>query len=382
MRLELKVVKTAFGGDGIASVSGKTCFVEGALPGETVLAEVFQEKKNYLKARTVQVLVASPERREPPCRYYASCGGCQYQHFSYEEELRQKENQVIEALGKVSPMVRSPKDYGYRNSVTLHPSLQDEKNPQRLAFVGRDNVSKVVVNECLLADERLQGVFPLKWRVPRGTEGLRFKLSEKGDVVPDIDARFYRAALSGQSFLAHSRGFFQNNLAVTELLAARLSEWIQARPPEVFFDLFAGVGTFSFLCAGTAPKVVCVEESKESVEALRMNREEKKRLGLEIVEGRVENVFPALFEKEKKERNLVLLDPPRQGLSPHLAHFLGDRKDIQTLIYVSCDVPTLARDLKILTSQGRFRVEEAVPFDMFPRTKHIETAVLLTSIQG
>ncbi len=98
MNLEIKIEKSAFGGDGIGYEDGKTCFVEGALPGEVVIAKVLQDKKNFIKAKIVKVVEASPFRLSPPCPYYETCGGCQYQHVTYEEELRIKESQVREMM--------------------------------------------------------------------------------------------------------------------------------------------------------------------------------------------------------------------------------------------------------------------------------------------
>ena len=90
--MRLTITKSAFGGDGVSTYQGKTCFVEGALPGEEVEAEILQDKKDFLRLRTVKVLKSSPYRVQPPCVYYGRCGGCQYQHASYEEELRLKES--------------------------------------------------------------------------------------------------------------------------------------------------------------------------------------------------------------------------------------------------------------------------------------------------
>lgn len=383
--IEVFIEKIVFGGDGLGSVDGKACFVEGALPGETVIARLSQDKKNFLKARAVQILKRSPHRIEAPCRYAGRCGGCQYQHVAYPEELRLKETQIREIFERslhipasnIEAIIYSDKDFGYRNSVTLHRTVEDEKTPQHLGFIGSDNHSKVAVNNCLIADPRFEPLFLKKVLLKKNVDKLSFKLSEKGEIYSDQQDLFLRVFLSGQSLLVHSKGFFQNNLSVTELLVKRISTWIQQSGCRIFFDLYAGVGTFSFLSGQSAKKVTCIEESPYSIHALRMNKEERKCGTMEVIAGRVEKAFPPVFEKEKDAKSIVLLDPPRQGIEPSLAAYLSSEGVPENLIYLSCDPLTLVRDLKIILSKGCYELETVTPFDMFPKTKHIETAVLL-----
>jgi len=385
--IELEITKAAFDGDGLASVSGKTCFVEGALPGEKVLARIFEEKKNYLKAKIIKVLQSSYARTEAPCPYYAYCGGCQYQHTAYSEELKLKEEQVWEILGRAAgiwngfrPIVHSGKDYGYRNNVTLQVQSSGKRREIiSLGFFGRDNVSIIPVKKCLLADERLLPVFGATLHFKKTPEKITFRLSEEGEIVSDEQERFLRIRVGDEILLTHSQGFFQNNLAVASVLAGKVKEWAALIHPKIFFDLYAGVGFFSVLCAPGIDKIFCVEESVASVKALRMNCQERKILQMQIFEGRVEKIFSGLWTQENNNRALVLLDPPRQGLSQTLAKFLSEQRNVAGLIYVSCDPATLARDLKIILDKAHFEVKEVVPFDMFPRTKHIEVAVFLTA---
>ncbi len=381
--IEIKIEKPAFGGDGIGHVEGKACFVEGALPGETVIAKVLQDKKNFIKAKTVKVLESSPFRVEPPCPYYGVCGGCQYQHVSYAEELRIKESQVREMavrLGLPGDLVKSiahsSKDYRYRNSVTLHRSTQKGPQADSLGFIGCDNHSVIPIKDCLLVDERLSPLFQAKFNLKKGLDRVGFKLSYQGELVSDAEDRFIRVKIGQAEFLVNSKGFFQNNLAVTALLTEKVKEWVGAMNPDVFYDLFSGVGTFSLLSAGNVKKIVCVEESKASIDGLRMNFSEQGKTKAEIIQGRTEKVFPKIFV-QGQGRVMVCLDPPRQGTERELAEFLRACENIDSLVYVSCDLATLSRDLQIILNSGHYEIKEIAPFDMFPRTKHIETAVLL-----
>ena len=161
------------------------------------------------------------------------------------------------------------------------------------------------------------------------------------------------------------------------LLTRQVRQWVQAYNPKHFFDLYAGVGTFGFISAKDVPHVYCIEESVPSLEALRMNRDEKKSKSLEIIQGESEKAFPLLMQQREVTDSMVCVDPPRFGLSKNLAEFIRDSSRVGQLVYISCDLATLVRDLKIILEDGRFRVQEIVPLDMFPRTKHIEIAALI-----
>lgn len=393
MNPEVTIHSVSFGGDGVTSLEGKVCFVEGALPGERVRVQILQTKKNLIRAKVLEILEKSPARETSPCVYVDRCGGCQYQHVRYEEELQFKQAQTSEVLHKiggvdgdlVKPIVSGSSAYGYRNGVTLHFSPPAKVGGLRkktdgfFGFVGRDNHSVVPVKSCLLADQRLASVFGVPLRKKSGVDKMTFKLSEKGEIFPDIDERFFRIQIGGRPLVASSQGFFQTNLGVTARIVETLSAWVREAAPDVFFDLYAGAGTFSFLSAEAVSKVVCVEESRANLDALRMNCQEQRKTPVPVFAGRVEKLFSEVFEKEHGAKNMIFMDPPRQGIDASFAALLS-RVNAETIAYLSCDIATLARDLKILTNAGHFKVDQVVPFDMFPRTKHIEAMVLLKNI--
>ncbi|OGW91927.1 MAG: hypothetical protein A3D28_00200 [Omnitrophica bacterium RIFCSPHIGHO2_02_FULL_63_14] len=348
------------------------------MPGETVSVRITQDKKNFLRGEIVEVTGPASGRVRPPCPYVSHCGGCQYQHAEYAEELKLKEAQLREILpgAIIEPIVAAADPYGYRNSVTLHRTMAATPRAQRLGFIGRDNLTPAVVDRCLLADERLSAVFQTKFQLDKKTDHMSFKLSESGEIVTDREERFYRVRVGPESLLTSPRGFFQNNLAVAQRLAAKVKEWVDRAGPEVFFDLYAGPGTFSFLSARQVPEIYCVEDNRHSVEALKMNAAER-GMNVHVVRGRAERDFPRLYAKRSFGPAVACVDPPRQGLAPELARFLGAPGGPETLIYISCDPATFTRDLKIIMAKGARRLVSAAPFDMFPRTKHIELAALI-----
>jgi len=383
--VELKIEKLVFGGDGLGFVGGKACFVEGALPGEKVLARTLSEKPNFTKAKLIRVLESSPHRIHPPCPYIERCGGCQYQHLSYSEELKWKENQVRESFGQVFkseeisilPIRHGGKEYGYRTSITIHRTTEKNNKPQRLGFIGRDNYSKVLIDYCMLADEKLKGIFTAEHKLNRREEKRGFKLDEKGNIFTTDDEKLYRVRIGGLSLWTSSMGFFQNNIEVTELIAQKLAEYLAAIKPARFLDLYAGVGTFPLLAARHIPETHCFEDSPYSVGCLRRNVNELKLPLSGVFSGKVEKTFPRFILQRPKPGTLVFMDPPRQGIASSLAEFLAKEEVGENIFYLACDLQILLRDLRHVLSRGRYKIREVIPFDMFPRTKHIEVLVWL-----
>lgn len=385
---ELVIEKVVYGGDGLARADGKAVFVPGALKGEKLLCRTAEEKKNFSRAEIVEVLSASSERVEPPCPYVEHCGGCQYQHMTYAEELRTKEEQVREAFthtlkleaSVVEPIRRSGSEYGYRQSVTLHRTSRSSDKPQPLGFIGRDNATPTVIRNCLLVDPGLEPVFAKEHFMPNGERRQSFKLAADGSIITDKNELFYRVKIGDHELLASSEGFFQANLFVTGLIAAELASLVRGFAPPVFIDLYAGAGTFTLLAASGVPEAVCVEESKTSLSCLSINLREQRNGTHRVLDGRVEDIFPGFWAKSGSPNAVVFLDPPRQGMNQKLSGFLAAAEPPKALVYLSCDLGTLVRDLRILVGGGRLRIARAVPFDMFPRTKHIETLVTLLPI--
>jgi 23S rRNA (uracil1939-C5)-methyltransferase len=388
MDLELRIEKLVFGGDGLGFVDGKACFVEGALPGEKIHARILSDKANFMKARLIRILEASPHRIHPPCPYVERCGGCQYQHLPYPEELKWKENQVRESFAQVFkpeeipilPIQRGTRDYGYRTSITIHRTTEKNHKPQRLGFVGHDNYSRVLIDHCMLADEKLREIFTAEHKLNRREERRGFKLDEKGRIFTSDEEKLYRVAVGGHSLWTSSMGFFQNNIEVTELIAKKLAEYVATIKPARFLDLYAGVGTFPLLAARTVPEIYCFEDNPHSVGCLRRNVREMEMPLAGIFAGKVEKTFPRFIVQRPKPGTLVFMDPPRTGIASSLADFLAREDAGENIFYLACDLQILLRDLRHILASGRYKVREVTPFDMFARTKHIEVLVWLTKL--
>ncbi len=378
MEQELEIKKIIYGGEGLGFLEGKACFVEDVLAGEKVRIKLTQDKKKFARARVVEILTPSPERIQPPCPYISSCGGCQYQHMPYAEELRWKESQVREYLEKqlklpaslVKSIQGSAEPYGYRSSVTLHAG----KNGW--GFFARDNTSITPIDRCRLASGPLENLSAITAALAGASEDITLRAAADGSVISSMEDRLFEIRIGKETLWTHSRGFFQNNLAVTEAVAGKIREWLQAAPPAGFMDLYSGAGTFTILSAKNINPLLCAEESRWSLAALEKNLS-LHQLEAKILKGRVEYTFPQWAKQKKGAGAFILLDPPRTGLEDPLADFLSNYEGADQIAYLSCHLGSMTRDLQAILAAGRFKVSEVIPFDMFPRTKHIEVLTLL-----
>lgn len=343
--LELEITDVAYGGDGIARHEGRVVFVPFAIPGEKVLARVTDVHRSYARAEIKNVCVPSPDRVAPPCSLFTRCGGCAYQHIAYRRQLEIKTRQVAEAfrrIGKITdppvePVRPSPKDYHYRNRITVHVQLPD------IGFRGTDPRRLVEVKECLLAEERVNAALSAlrskKWLRP-GPATLRSD--------------------------AEHTGFRQVNDGAAKVLAEGVAEL--AGSGEVLLDAYCGAGFFAKRLLGSFTRVIGIDWDERSTEHARTGADAREA----YFTGDAAHLLPGIIEDHKPE--VVLLDPPAQGIAQEVIDTLL-YAPVSRIVYVSCDPATLARDIGKLSE--RYTLKRAIPVDMFPQTASIEAAVLL-----
>lgn len=387
--IELSIDSLA-SGSGVGRYEGQACFVEGALPGERVRACVTLAKKRYLAAKLVEIIKPSSYRESPPCPYVEECGGCQYQHISYAEELRWKEIQVretLERIGKIKPerfesITQSPAPYDYRNSITLNQGRLGNK--RAWGYFVKTGRSIISIDRCLIAREEINDALAERFH---GTPYKQFssvtlKLAGDGEVVDDTREKLFKVKFAGKYFWASSKGFFQINIPVAERMVEKVQSWIAPLQDFSLYDLYAGVGLFGILCGEKARSVHCVEANEHNTLPLRRNIRALSRSGYHIIRGTVESKIGSILDNSDEDPRVVILNPPREGLHKKVAIRLAEDQNIAAVVYISCDVASLARDLGIIMGNpsslsSRYRLISVAPFDMFPRTQHIEVAALL-----
>jgi 23S rRNA (uracil1939-C5)-methyltransferase len=368
--LDLGIDDIAFGGKGVGREHGKAIFVPYTIDGEIVSAEMVREKKQFAEAELVEVKQRSRDRVEPQCPYFGRCGGCAYQHISYEHQLAIKWRQVRDALQRIGkfkdvpmrPIIPSPKQYGYRNRITVH--AQDGV----VGFYRRDSHQLIDIEHCPISTDE----------VNRALTQLRAQ--------PYVRDGHYTLRAS-----ASPRVFSQTNDGVADPLRNLILNLV---PPnqELLIDAYCGAGFFAKALLDKFARVIGIDWDKFAVAAAKENATEKETYIAGDVEvelqqvgavhlnrpprsnnpesGRLRSIAPT-FERE---RTVLIVDPPATGLSADVRKAIVDLAPA-TLIYISCNPPTLARDLREL--QERFVLDSVTPLDMFPQTAEIEVAAHL-----
>lgn len=345
--VDLKIEDVAFGGKGVGREKGKAVFVPFTIEGELVSAEIVREKKQFAEGEIVDFRETSPHRAEPQCPYFGRCGGCAYQHIDYEHQLAIKWRQVrdvLERIGKlknipIRPIVPSPLPYGYRNRITVHAG------DGVIGYFRRDSHDLIDVERCPIAkDEVNRELAELRSRQPR-------------------DGHYTLRAESGP------RVFSQTNDAVANAMRDLIARLVPA-DRDLLIDAYCGAGFFAKVLLDKFQRIIGIDWDKFAISAAI----EKATAKENYVAGEIDLELRRLLETSNAEKTVVIVDPPATGLSVVVRKTMIDLAPA-TLIYVSCNPPTLARDLGEL--QRRFKIESITPLDMFPQTSEIEVVAHL-----
>jgi len=410
---DLRIIDIASDGRGVARLEdGRVTLIEDVIDGELVRARITVERKKHLEAEIVEILEPSPHRMEPPCPIYGPCGGCRYQHIDYPHQLFLKTKQVQDALERigglsevtVEPTVACPRPYGYRNKIALH-SIGKRNGEQYLGFRARHGRDLLPVEQCLIAEEGINlAVEAVQQRIREGKlpgGRLPHQVVFRSDgrqayqdflVPPPAEAPLppktfdvEEDLLPGGRVLVPDTAFYQTNYATHRLLLNVVRSEVEqlAQPGERLpwlVDAYCGVGVFLLLLADLAVEGVGIESHKGAIRAATASAERAGIENLTFHRGEVARTLPRVLDGLVPDHGagngLILVDPPRAGMDPDTVKLLCERA-VGTILYVSCNPATLARDLKELVASAGYRVERVLPFDMFPQTAHCETLALL-----
>jgi 23S rRNA (uracil1939-C5)-methyltransferase len=362
-RLTLTISDIAFGGEGVARVEDFVVFVPFVVVGEVIEAEVIEVKKRFARARLLRVMEPSPERVEPPCRYFGDCGGCQYQHLDYPSQLRLKHKQIgdlFERIGGfdarlVAPVVPCPQPYGYRNRIMIRSQWDKFKQGLNIGFIRNDNRLVVDLEECKIAEPALNEQIRHVRAHPPPKGGIKvvLRIPPEGWEVP-------------------RDSFFQNNFFLLPRLVEIVRERLRESGTRHLVDVYCGVGFFGIELGDLVESFVGLELDKLAIKAARRNAAARGRANGEFIAGTAEELLPELLARFSAGTTTVLLDPPRKGCPPQTLDLLRRVRPAQ-IIYVSCHPATMARDLNVLCAEAVFNLVQVAPLDMFPQTSHVES---------
>ncbi len=351
--LQVRIEKLVYGGAGVGDIEGKKTFVPFAAPGDLCEIEINADCGNYFEGRLVDLIEESADRVVPRCPVFGKCGGCQWQHISYDAQLKWKREILKESLCRIAKIsspnlletMPSPMQWNYRNRMQLHV---DSKG--RVGFYRAKSKEVIEFEECLIADARLNE----KLCINRGD----FSKRDRG-----VSLRIEE----GPSFL-------QINSGQNDQLKSKLVEWVSQGKDRKILELYAGAGNFTFDLAKIADHVVAFEIDVKAVEIAR----EK------IAQRGISNIDFYAEASEKTENRIsgnldaIVLDPPRRGCEEALKGMMRLRP--KNIYYISCNPATLSRDVAAMMKEG-YELVRAIPIDMFPQTFHVEAMVQLTLLR-
>ncbi len=361
--LELLLTGMAPGGDALGRHEGMVIFVAGALPGERARVQLTERKASWGRARLLEVLEPAPERVIPACRHFGLCGGCTWQHVEYAAQLGFKHAIVREQLARIArlpdvevrPCLPSPQPFGYRNTTRLATTAEG-----RAGYRVAGSHTVFPVQECPILEPALQA----------DLETVRAMVLDPGDEVTlRVEADPIRVGAFDYTVSLDS--FFQVNTAMAAHLVDAVMSALALQPGQRVLDLYAGVGLFTLPMAaqvGSAGHVLAVESAPSAIADGRRNSRSLPQVSW--LETPVEEAVTRT-ELTRTLWSAILVDPPRRGVEKEALLALASLR-APTLVYVSCDPATLARDAALLTEQG-YRLLSAQPLDLFPQTAHVET---------
>ena len=426
-------------GEGVARLEGQAVFVKGALAGEICQVQLLKVGKSAAWGRVTQVLTPVPGRQSPDCPRYPRCGGCQLRHMTYAEELRFKRQKVQDALQRIGGWTgRVEKIHGaeapdrYRNKIQFPVA-----DGPRVGFFRARSHEVIDAEDCLLqplAATRLREAFKLwmeRYQVPAYDERVHgglirhfyVRVNQRGQSLcaviangtdlphqeelvqalrraePDLAGvvlsvnqektnvilgkthrclwgrDYLEDTLCGLTFRLSVPSFYQVNREQAEVLYGRALAFAGLTGRETVLDLYCGIGTITLVMARQAGRAIGAEVIPAAVEDAKANAARNGVTNAEFLCADAAQAAQTLADRGLRP-DVICVDPPRKGLAPAVIDAIVQMAP-QRLVYVSCDPATLARDVKRMEEQG-YVLQRAEAVDLFPRTAHVETVVLLS----
>ncbi len=385
--VELEIHSLSNLGLGVGRIDGWVVFVPFCLPGERVQARIWKNETSCSHGDLLNVIKSSPDRQEPHCPLFTTCGGCQYQHLSYEAQLRWKRRQVSELLRHmadidypVEELIPSPQAWHYRSKITPHFQKPRSGRELDIGFLAVGSRSKIVdVAGCPIAMNSLNENLPAERQRIRQTaaqgkyrKGATLLLRATERSVHTNPREVVEEKVRDLTFRFLAGDFFQNNPFILPVFVEHVANEA-AGESRFLVDAYCGSGLFALSLAGRFEQVAGVEVSETSADWARQNARQNALSNVTVLTASAERIFEKV--KFPAAETSVVIDPPRKGCGPEFLQQLfayGPRK----VVYVSCNPSTQIRDLQEFISNG-YSLQKVQPFDLFPQTKHLECVATL-----
>lgn len=361
MKVIVDIEKLDNFGRGIAYFNNKICFIKNSYPKEKVEIKITKEHKNYIEGEIVQIINKSPDRLDIDSPFLYS--GFPFMNYKREKELEYKENLIKELFSKYTTNIKSivyVDNLDYRNKITIF------KKDKNIGILKENSHEILNVDDLLFVNKRIKEEYKLEKEENFNSLMIRTNGKDIIKMYDDKDNKDYLIdRLLNYKFKIRAKSFYQVNKEICEKLYMKVKEYLNKE--DKVLDLYSGISTISICISDKVKEVVGVEINKssylDSIDNIKMNN---------ITNVKSFNMDVINYLDKYKNFNTIIVDPPRKGLDKKIINYLNSDK----LIYISCNPITLKRDLELL--KDRYKVEEITPFDMFSRTAHVETLVLLS----
>ncbi len=390
-----KIEKLNDQGQGITYINNKITFVDKAIPGDEVDLKVIKESKKYNIAIPSSIIVKSADRVDEFCPYYNKCGGCQLQNMLYDNTINYKVEKVKNILKKFANIninvnvIKSDITTNYRNKITL--KIKNKK----IGLYEYNSNDLIEINECFIAHNAINDFIKVinNFNINNGEIVIRCNynnelliniISNDKITMPEFDnlkivgiihnnkliygEDHFMELVNNKFFEVSYDSFFQVNRDIT----SKIFDYIRNNilKEKNVLDLYCGVGTLGINVADISNKVYGIEIVENAVLNAIKNSKINKIDNTKYMLGSAQKII----DKIDDNIDVVIVDPPRSGLTNHEIDIIKE-KNVDQIIYVSCDPITLSRDLKILNSN--YNIKDITLFDMFPYTYHVETVSIL-----
>ena len=372
------VEKLVYGGYGLCRSDEGIVFVPGTLPGEHIRILPEKKKQGFITASLLETIKRSPQRRTPQCKWAGICGGCDWMHIRYEAQLELKKEIFLDCIkrigrinDKINPQIYSSPELNYRIRAQIKSN-----NMGQTGFFKKGTNQVVHIDNCLLLSQRLNELLRCKKvsDLANCNEISNLKVIEGELVVasdpllPGITEKSTIMKIGTKHFKVHGGSFFQSNRFLMEKLGLWAKPFVGGK---TCVDLYGGTGFFSVMLSSNFKQGVLIESVSDQVESACANFHNNGIAHFSAINLCAEKTGQIV----KSSPDLLIVDPPRPGLTRKVREFISQLKPKQ-LLYISCNSSTQARDAGFFVNRAGYNIKETALFDLYPNTHHLETVIL------
>ena len=394
--MQYKIEKLDNFGRGISHINNKIVFISNALEEEVVDATTTYSNKKFDEAKVNEIIEVSRMRIKPICPYFDICGGCNLLHMNYDDQLKFKYNKVKDIIFKYLKENIKVNDVIYSNQFNYRNKASFEVK-EKLCYKMRKSTNLVDINYCYLLDKNINDVVHVlnnlnlkninNITIRTGEEDIMVIISgnptqeiidalkEKARSIYVNDKLVYGKSnivskIGNYEFFVSDKSFFQVNKYNVKNLYDKVLEYAELTGNENILDLYCGTGTIGIYLSKYAKSVIGIEVNEQAIFDANVNKNKNNIENISFICDTTSNINNIV----NNDFDVIIVDPPRSGLDKNTINFLINSK-AKRIVYVSCDIMTLVRDLNILKQD--YDIREITPVDMFPNTYHVECVSVL-----